>query len=76
MRLNSIRDGVGVPDGAIRYAIDGVETLTLDSLLLRTGRHPDMRFNQLLIAPYMGDGSPIDQTMWIDDLTVAHGRRN
>jgi len=27
-----------------------------------------------MIAPYIGDGSPVDQTMWVDDLTVAAER--
>ena len=30
-----------------------------------------MKFNQFVIAPFIGDGSPIDQTFWIDNLTVA-----
>jgi len=33
-----------------------------------------MRFNQFIIAPYIGDGSPVDQTMWVDNLTVATSR--
>jgi hypothetical protein len=32
-----------------------------------------MQFDQLVIAPYIGDGSPISQGLWIDDLTVATG---
>ena len=39
--------------------------------MIRTGEHPDMKFNQFLLAPYIGCGSPVEQTMWIDDLTVA-----
>jgi hypothetical protein len=73
VRLNTIRAGEGVNDGAIRHWVDGRATLVLDSILLRTGRHADMRINQVLIAPYIGDGSPIDQTLWIDELTVARG---
>jgi hypothetical protein len=30
-----------------------------------------MKFNQFVMAPYMGNGSPVDQSFWIDDLTVA-----
>ena len=33
-----------------------------------------MQFNQLIIAPYIGDGSPVTQTMWIDNLTVGTGK--
>jgi hypothetical protein len=30
-----------------------------------------MRFNQFVVGPYIGDGSPVAQTFWIDDLLVA-----
>ena len=43
---------------------------------MRTGENPDMKFNQFLIAPYIGDGSPVEQTMWIDNLTVSTHRIN
>src|SRR5256712_173219 len=42
--------------------------------MLRTGAHPNMKFKQLIVAPYIGDGSPVDQTMWVDNLTVGTGR--
>src|SRR2546425_8913290 len=31
-------------------------------VLLRTGAHPTMKFNQFMIAPYIGDGSPVDRS--------------
>jgi hypothetical protein len=71
--MNDIVDGIGVPDGKIRYWYDGEPIISLDAILMRTGEHPDMRFNQFLIAPYIGVGSPVDQRMWVDDLTVATG---
>ncbi len=72
--LNSIARGVGVPDGVIQYWYDNEPVLDLHHVLLRTGALPDMAFDQFLIAPYIGDGSPRDQIMWVDDLTVATGR--
>ena len=33
-----------------------------------------MQFNQFLLTPYIGDGSPVDQYMWVDDLVVATSR--
>src|SRR6185436_3864566 len=39
--------------------------------VIRTGQHPTMMFVQFLVAPYIGDGSPVDQTMWVDDLLVG-----
>ncbi len=71
--LNSIVGGIGIPDGKIRYWYDGQLLISSDSILLRTGSHPDMMFNQLFYGPYIGVGSPIDQTWWVDDLTVSDG---
>jgi hypothetical protein len=72
--LNSIEEGIGQSDGVIRYWYDGELVLDYSRILFRTGAHPDMTFNQFLIAPYIGDGSPVDQYMWVDDLTVATQR--
>ena len=73
-RLNGIENGTGVPNGIVRYWFDGRLVLEHTNVLLRTGAHPTVRFNQLLIAPYIGDGSPVDQTMWVDNLTLATAR--
>lgn len=73
-RLNSIVNGKGMRDGILRYWYDGALVLDRTDVVLRTGAHPTMRFNQFLIAPYIGDGSPVDQTFWIDDLIVATDR--
>ncbi len=43
-------------------------------VLMRTAQHPDMNFSQFIIAPFLGDGSPVDQTFWIDNSIVATGR--
>jgi hypothetical protein len=70
-QLNSIQNGKGVADGIARYWMDGTLVIDRSNVLFRTGVHASMRFNQFLVAPYIGDGSPVDQTMWVDDLTVA-----
>jgi len=73
-QMNSIQNGLGVPDGVIQYWYDGELIIDYHHILMRTGDNADMHFNQFLVAPYIGDGSPVDQTMWVDDLTVATGR--
>jgi len=75
-KLNSIVDGKAIPDGVVKYWYDGEALIDHEDVMLRTGQFPNMKFNQFLIAPYIGDGSPIEQTMWIDDLTVATSRVN
>jgi hypothetical protein len=73
-RLNSIVNGKGAKDGVLKYWYDGQLILDRSDVVLRTGAHPTMRFNQFLIAPYIGDGSPVSQTFWIDDLVIATAR--
>jgi len=70
-RLNTISGGKGVKDGVIRYWYDGNLIIDLTNVMLRTGAQPTMKFNQMLFLPFIGDGSPVDQTFWIDDLTLA-----
>jgi hypothetical protein len=70
-QLNTIEDGKGVCDGVLRYWYDSELIIDHDNVLLRTGIHTDMQFNQFLVLPYIGDGSPVAQTMWLDDLTIA-----
>jgi len=69
-RMNRIVDGKGLADGALRYWLDGRLMISYDHILYRTGANADQAFNQLLLAPYIGDGSPRRQTMWIDDLRI------
>jgi len=73
-QLNSIVGGLGQADGVIQYWFNGALVIDRHDILFRTGARPNIRFHQFLIAPYIGSGSPVDQYMWIDDLTVATGR--
>lgn len=72
--MNSIQNGAGIPDGKIRWVQDGKVLVSSDAILMRTGAHPDMKFNQFAMLPYIGDGSPVAQSFFIDDLTVATAR--
>ncbi len=73
-RLNSIDEGVGQVDGELRMWVDGEEVVGSERILFRTGEHPEMRFDQFLVAPYIGDGSPVEQTVYYDELVIARGR--
>jgi hypothetical protein len=73
IKLNTISGAKGNPDGAITYWYDDQIIIKRTNLILRTAQHPDMQFNQFMIAPWIGDGSPVDQTFWIDNLTVSTG---
>jgi len=70
-KLNTIVGGKGARDGVIRYWYDGNPIIDLTNVVLRTGAQPTMQFNQMLFLPFIGDGSPVDQSFWVDDLTLA-----
>jgi hypothetical protein len=70
-KMNSIVSGIAQPDGIVQYWFDGSAAIDRRNVVLRTGQNPAMRFHQFVMAPYMGDGSPVDQRLWIDDLTIA-----
>ena len=73
-QLNSVVSGIGQQDGVLQYWVDGVLTVDRHDVYYRTGANPNMRFSTLLLAPYIGDGSPADQFMWLDDLTIGTAR--
>ncbi len=73
-KLNSIANSKGIADGILQYWYDGKLIMDDRNVMLRTAISSTMKFNQFILAPYMGDGSPIDQTMWVDNLTIATAR--
>lgn len=72
-KLNSITNGQANNDGVIKYLYDGVPIIDVADVVFRTGQHADMKFNQFVIGPYIGSGSPVDQSFWIDNLTISTG---
>jgi len=70
-KLNTISDSKGNPDGIIRYWYDEKLIIERTNIILRTAQHPSMQFNQFMIAPWIGDGAPVDQTFWVDNLTLT-----
>jgi hypothetical protein len=75
VKLNTVSRGKGVNDGIVQYWFDRQLVIDRHDVLLRTGANASMQFNQFVVAPYIGDGSPVAQSMWIDDLIVAGSRR-
>ena len=60
-------------DGRLRLWLDGTRTLTYDHILFRTGANATQHFTQFLILPFIGGGSPIEQSFFVDDLRVGTG---
>jgi hypothetical protein len=73
-QLNTISNGIGQPNGIVRYLYDGNLVINHSNVIMRSGKNPTMQFNQIVLTPYIGPGSPADQTIWYDNLTVATSR--
>ena len=73
LSMNDIVDGVGIANGSIRYWLDDELQISSDEILFRTGENSDMAFKYLIFAPWIGDGSPIEQDMRVSEITVARG---
>ena len=70
-QMNSIVTGVGRADGVIQYRFNGLLAIDRHDVIFRTGARPSLEFAQFVIGPYIGIGSPVDQYMWLDNLTLA-----
>jgi hypothetical protein len=73
-KLNTISGGKGQANGIVQTWVDGQQVQNLTNIMFRTAARPNMKFNQILMGPYIGNGSPAAQTMWIDDLIVMNGK--
>jgi hypothetical protein len=73
-QLNTIANGIGQADGVAQYWFNGTLIIDRHDILFRTGAHPTLQFSQFIIAPYIGDGSPVDQSMFVDNLRAATAR--
>jgi hypothetical protein len=73
-QMNSIANGRAARDGIVRYWYDGAMIMEHTNIVLRTGARATQRFNQLAVVPWIGDGSPADQTYWVDNLLIATAR--
>jgi hypothetical protein len=73
-QMNTIQNGKGQADGIAQYWFDGRLAIDERALLFRTAAFPTMKWKQFIIGPYIGPGSPVAQTMWVDDLLIATQR--
>lgn len=70
-KMNDVVGGVGLNNGVMQQWVDGTQIVNRGNILYRTGQDPTKKWAQFVLSPWIGDGSPITQTMWIDELVVA-----
>jgi hypothetical protein len=73
-QLNTVVNGVGQSNGVMQYWFNGTLVIDRHDIEFITGARAGLQWSQFVIAPYIGDGSPVDQSMWVDNLTVAAAR--
>jgi hypothetical protein len=71
LKFNSVINGKGQADGVMQLWQNGTLVVDRRNIIMRTAANATMKFNSILIGPWIGDGSPVDQTTWIDDLLVS-----
>ena len=71
LKMNTVSGGKGQADGVMQQWVDGVQVIDRKDVLFRTAQDATKKWAQFVLAPWIGDGSPIAQTMWLDELTVA-----
>lgn len=70
LKMNTISGNVGQRDGVYVMLVDGVRVLEKYDMLYRTNQDATKKWGQFVLSPWIGDGSPITQTMYIDELKV------
>lgn len=69
-KFNTVTNGKGQANGIMQVWQNGELVVDKQNLIMRTAANANIKFNCILIGPWM-DGSPVDQTTWIDDLLVT-----
>lgn len=72
LQMNTISGGKGISDGIMQEWINGSLVINRSDVLYRTAQDATKKWAQFVLAPYMSPsgGSPVAQTMWIDELKV------
>jgi hypothetical protein len=70
LQMNTISNNAAQADGILQMWVDGVLTIQETNMVYRTSQQAAKKWKQLFLGPYIGDGSPIAQTIWIDELSI------
>lgn len=72
LKLNTMVGNVGQSDGVFKYWLNGSLEVDANDVLMRTGSaNTDMLLDQFILAPWLGEGSPAQQTMLVDEIIIG-----
>jgi hypothetical protein len=70
-KMNTMTDSVANWNGEMKMWVDGVSVISHTDVQYRTNQDATKKWAQFVLSPWIGDGSPITQSMWLDELTVG-----
>lgn len=70
MEFNSTPSSTATADGKGYMWLNSTLVAEYNNLVFRTGVYPSLAFDQIILSPYIGVGSPVNQTFYIDELYV------
>lgn len=73
LKMNTVSAGKGQNDGIMQVWVDGALVLDQSNVLYRTAQDSTKKWKGLILAPYIGSGAPIAETMWLDELKIYDG---
>jgi len=71
VKRNTFTGGVGNFDGLMRVWVGDQLAINSTQVLYSAGAYQSTAWDKIVLAPYIGDGSPINQTMRLDELTIS-----
>lgn len=71
-KMNTVSSGHAIPNGIMWMKVDGNNVISKNNIVYRTNENSTMMWKTFVLAPYIGDGSPQNQTMWMDELELAN----
>ena len=73
VKMNTFTNNVANFDGVVKIWINDTLAFELDEFMFAAGNFHDTKWDKIAYAPFMGNGSPVHQTMWIKELTIYEG---
>ena len=70
-KMNTITSNIGNADGLMYVWVNGTKVMNNSHVVYRTNQDATKKWDKVVLSPWIGDGSPITQTMWIDELVIT-----
>ncbi|BBO67258.1 hypothetical protein DSCA_11880 [Desulfosarcina alkanivorans] len=70
VKMNTFSSGVANFDGIMKLWVNDSLAIDSNTVLYAAGAYEGATWDKLALAPWIGDGSPVNQTMWLDELSI------